>query len=425
MSRRTEIDVRPITEAEFPDWNRALNTGFLRPPAVAEEQLEARRNEFVPGRSLGAFDGDRCVATFRSFDQELTAVGGGLVRADAVSNVTVTATHRRRGLLTRMMAQDLAAAKERGDVVATLIAAEYRIYGRYGFGPATSMTEWAVDVPRAGLDPRWAAPEDGGRIDLVDGADVRRLGPELHERLRRAQPGAVSRTELWWRYRTGVIDWNGSPWTEPCYALYRSADGEVEGMASYRTDDRWGDAKQPLNTATVDWLLAVTPAAERALWHYLCSIDWVQTVKSGWRSPTICSRISCRTRARPASPRRPTGCGCGSWTSRGRWRRGRTRGRDRWSSRSSTGEGSPAGGGGWRRGRTGRPARRPPRAPTSCWTWATWPRCGWATSRRCGWPRSAGCGKNERAPPVWSTPCCVRPGGLGARTCSEVTPFLR
>lgn len=56
-------------------------------------------------------------------------------------------------------------------------------------------------------------------------------------------------------------------------------------MASYRTDDRWGDAKQPLNTATVDWLLAVTPAAERALWHYLCSIDWVQTVKSGWRSP--------------------------------------------------------------------------------------------------------------------------------------------
>lgn len=189
MSRRTEIDVRPITEAEFPDWNRALNTGFLRPPAVAEEQLEARRNEFVPGRSLGAFDGDRCVATFRSFDQELTAVGGGLVRADAVSNVTVTATHRRRGLLTRMMAQDLAAAKERGDVVATLIAAEYRIYGRYGFGPATSMTEWAVDVPRAGLDPRWAAPEDGGRIDLVDGADVRRLGRAA----RAAAPGPAGR----------------------------------------------------------------------------------------------------------------------------------------------------------------------------------------------------------------------------------------
>lgn len=52
-----------------------------------------------------------------------------------------------------MMERDLAAAKERGDVVATLIAAEYRIYGRYGFGPATSATQWEIDVTRAGLDP--------------------------------------------------------------------------------------------------------------------------------------------------------------------------------------------------------------------------------------------------------------------------------
>ncbi|GGQ43297.1 GNAT family N-acetyltransferase [Streptomyces mutabilis] len=285
MTRRTDIDVRTVTEAEFPDWNRALNTGFLQPPAVAAEQLEARRRQFVPGRLLGAFDGDRCVATFRSFDQEITAVGGTLLQADAISNVTVTATHRRRGLLTRMMARDLAAAKDRGDVVATLIAAEYPIYGRYGFGPATTMTEWTVDVPRARLDPRWAAPEDGGRIDLVDGEDVRKLGPELHERLRRAQPGAVSRTDLWWQVRTGAVNLSALPWTEPCYALYRSADGQVEGLASYRADDHWGDAKQPLNTATVDWLLAVTPGAERALWRYLCSIDWVQTVKSGWRAP--------------------------------------------------------------------------------------------------------------------------------------------
>lgn len=52
-----------------------------------------------------------------------------------------------------MMAHDLTAAKDRGDVVATLIAAEYPIYGRYGFGPATWTTEWTVDVPRTGLDP--------------------------------------------------------------------------------------------------------------------------------------------------------------------------------------------------------------------------------------------------------------------------------
>jgi predicted acetyltransferase len=284
MNRSADIDVRPISEAEFADWHRALKTGFLQEPVLTEEQLAARREQWVPGRLLGAFDHGRCVATFRSFAQEITAVGGAPVPADAVSNVTVSPTHRRRGLLGRMMASDLAAAKDRGDVVATLIAAEYPIYGRYGFGPATWTTEWTVDVPRAGLDPRRPAPDDGGRIDLVDGEDVRGLGPELHERLRRAQPGAVSRGELWWRVNTGAVRFHPS-WTEPFYAVYRAADGTVEGMVSYEADDKWGDAKQPLTTATVNWLIGVTPAAERALWRYLCSIDWITTVKSGWRAP--------------------------------------------------------------------------------------------------------------------------------------------
>ncbi|MFC9911663.1 GNAT family N-acetyltransferase [Streptomyces sp. NPDC127197] len=283
MSRRDDLAVRPITESDFEDWHRALNVGFLREPTLTEEQLQARRHQFVPGRLLGAFDGERCVATFRSFAQELTAVGGAAVPADAISNVTVTPTHRRRGLLSRMMTQDLAAAKERGDVVATLIAAEYPIYGRYGFGPATWTTEWTIDVPRTGLDPRWSGPEAGGRIDVVDGEDIRKLGPELHERLRRAQPGAVSRGELWWRYNTGALRYNGS-WTEPFYAVHRSATGEVEGMVSYEADDNW-HGKQPHDTADVNWLIAVTPAAERALWHYLCSIDWITQVKTGWRAP--------------------------------------------------------------------------------------------------------------------------------------------
>ncbi|MFF4550386.1 GNAT family N-acetyltransferase [Streptomyces sp. NPDC001406] len=284
MSRpAADIDVRPVTEADFADWHRALNTGFLREPTLTQEQLEARRHQFVPGRLLGAFDGDRCVATFRSFAQELTAVGGAVVPADAISNVTVSPTHRRRGLLTRMMSRDLAAAKDRGDVVATLIAAEYPIYGRYGFGPATWTTEWTVDVSRAGLDPRWSGPEDGGRIDLVDGEEVRKTGPELHERIRRTQPGAVSRGELWWRVQTGAVRFGGE-WTEPFYAAYRSPSGEVEGLVSYKSDDNWV-GKLPKNTAEVNWLLATTPAAERALWRYLCSIDWITRVKSGWRAP--------------------------------------------------------------------------------------------------------------------------------------------
>ncbi|MFE9678546.1 GNAT family N-acetyltransferase [Streptomyces sp. NPDC006259] len=278
------IDVRRITDAELPAWMRTAKTGFLRPPTVTEADIAARRTAHVGSRTYGAFDAGRCVATFRSFPQELTAVGGTAVAADAISNVAVLPTHRRRGILSRLMAEDLTAAKDRGDVVATLIAAEYRIYGRYGFGPATSAAEWTIDVPRTGLDPNRAGPEDGGRVDLVDTEEVRKIGPELHERLRRGLPGAVSRTDVWWESDTGVLRVFGD-WTEPFYAAYRSVDGEVQGLVSYKSDDNWGDAKQPLNTATVDWLIATTPAAERALWRYLCSIDWVTRVKSGPRSP--------------------------------------------------------------------------------------------------------------------------------------------
>ncbi|MEV6165071.1 GNAT family N-acetyltransferase [Streptomyces sp. NPDC052052] len=280
-------DARMITESEFPDWLRALNTGFLRPPTVTDEEVADRLPHTALARTQGVFDEGRCVATFRSFAQELTVVGGATVPADAISNVTVSPTHRRRGLLSRMMATDLAAAKERGDVVATLIAAEYPIYGRYGFGPAAWTTEWEIDVPRAGLDPRLPVPgaEDGGRIDLVSGEDVRKLGPALHERLRARQHGAVDRNPRWWKLRTGENLPAPGAWTEPFYALYRNAEGEPDGLIVYRADDRWGDAKQPLNRATVADHIAVTPAAERALWHFVCSIDWITTVRTGHRAP--------------------------------------------------------------------------------------------------------------------------------------------
>ncbi|MEV7296677.1 GNAT family N-acetyltransferase [Streptomyces microflavus] len=281
------LDVRTVTASDYPDWLRAVQNGFLTAGSPAEDDVAERLADTDLSRLQGVFDGGRCVATFRSFAQELTVVGGATVPADAVSAVTVAPTHRRRGLLSRMMATDLAAARERGEVVATLIAAEYPIYGRFGFGPATWNTEWEVSVHRAGLDPRRTGqPEGGGRIEMVDGADIRKYGPELHARLAALRPGTVSRRERWWKLQTGAAP---SPahhrWTEPFYVIRRDADGAVDGLMVYGTDDKWGEGNQPLNTATVRDLIALTPAAERALWHFVCSVDWITTVRSGYRAP--------------------------------------------------------------------------------------------------------------------------------------------
>ncbi|MEV7494290.1 GNAT family N-acetyltransferase [Streptomyces anulatus] len=281
------LDVRAITPSETADWMRAVGTGFLTAGTPSEELVADRFADADLSRTQGAFEDGRCVATFRSFAQELTVVGGATVTADAISGVTVTPTHRRRGLLSRMMATDLAAAKERGEPVASLIAAEYPIYGRYGFGPAAWASVWEISVNRAGLDPRRSGqPVGGGRVEMVDGADIRKLGPEVHGALAARQPGVVTRGERWWRQRTGAAPSSAhEKWTEPFYVVHRAADGVVDGLMVYSTDDKWGDAKQPQNTATVRDMIALNPAAERALWHYLCSIDWITAVRSGYRAP--------------------------------------------------------------------------------------------------------------------------------------------
>ncbi|MGW7351677.1 GNAT family N-acetyltransferase [Streptomyces sp. NPDC054784] len=281
------LDIRTLAPDDLPEWLRAVSTGFLRGPEVGDDEVKVRR-EFVDlARTQGAYDGARCVGTFRTTPQRLTVPGGAALPSCAVTNVTVSATHRRRGLLTRMMADALDAAKERGDACATLIAAEYPIYGRYGFGPASWVAEYEVDVARTGLDRRYAGPPTGvGTVELVDGPDVRRIAPELHDRFRAQahRQGAIDRTARWWENSTGRWRYAGDGHVTPFHVLFRDADGVPQGLAAYTTDDAWHD-KLPHNTATVRYLFGTTTDAERALWHYLLSVDWVSTVRSGHRAP--------------------------------------------------------------------------------------------------------------------------------------------
>src|SRR5205807_5236773 len=102
----------------------ALRVGFHQARADAGRDrawLEDWAEEVDWSRIHGAFADGRVVATFRSFATPLT-VPGGQVAADAITNITVSPTHRRQRLLSTMIESDLAAAAERGDPVAILVA---------------------------------------------------------------------------------------------------------------------------------------------------------------------------------------------------------------------------------------------------------------------------------------------------------------
>ena len=73
-----------------------------------------------------------------------------------------------------MIGRDLAASRDRGAVADVLIAAEYPIYGRFGYGPATTRHDVGARRParRPGSRPRARA-----RCTFIDNATYRKEAP--------------------------------------------------------------------------------------------------------------------------------------------------------------------------------------------------------------------------------------------------------
>ncbi len=268
------VEIRSITADEVTAFRRAIRHGFLEAEVVDDEQFA--RDMLDPlERCYVAVDGPEFVATFGSFPTELTLPGGAAVPAGAVTAVTCRATHRRQGILTRIMNRDLAASRERGEVVDVLIAAEYPIYGRFGYGPAARGAEWELDSGMARF-----THTGSGTIHVVDAATFRKEAPGVFERVRLARPGMIGRSQFDWDMRSDLRRWpeKSKPWLG-FRLLCCDADGTVQGYARYTVDDKWVD-KRPRVTVKVSEMAAATPEAEARLWSYLAQMDWVQTVKA-------------------------------------------------------------------------------------------------------------------------------------------------
>jgi predicted acetyltransferase len=278
--RAMAVEIRTVEREELPDWLRALRVGFHQAGPEAEnigEDVEDFADQVDWARIHGAFDDGRAVATFRSYGMRLSVPGGEVV-ADAITNITVSPTHRRRGLLSQLMVADLAAAAERGEPVAILVASEWPIYGRYGFGPAADIVDYEIDA----LSARFARGGEG-ETRFVSPHELVAAAGAVYEAHRRTTPGAIERGERWWRRRVGLaFSPSGPPRTQRC-VLAVGAEGTVAGLLIYHVDEGWEDWR-PRATLHVDELFAVTPEAEARLWRFACEVDLVGTVKAEQRA---------------------------------------------------------------------------------------------------------------------------------------------
>jgi predicted N-acetyltransferase YhbS len=195
---------RPVTDDELGDYLRCVMTAFHSDGRVTDERVTFFRDRWpAPDRTrlLGAFADGGLRGTAASFATDLTVPGGVTVPTAAVTQVTVLPTHRRRGLLTELMKVQLADAIERGEVAAMLVAAEWPIYGRFGYGMAVEAAVTMVDARAA----RFVDPNPAGHTELVDAAGLRAMAPEPFDRHRLTSPGAITRDEPWWDVITGVV----------------------------------------------------------------------------------------------------------------------------------------------------------------------------------------------------------------------------
>src|SRR5690349_17887820 len=122
-----------ITPGSADDWAAVFDLlSFAFHDQVTPEARDVEGSVVEPERTLVARDGDTIVGHAGAYSRELT-VPGAIVPAAHVTLVSVAPTHRRRGLLTRMMhrqLRDIAAAGR--EPLAVLWASETKIYPRFG-----------------------------------------------------------------------------------------------------------------------------------------------------------------------------------------------------------------------------------------------------------------------------------------------------
>jgi predicted acetyltransferase len=180
-------------------------------------------------------------------------------------------------MLTRLNADDVERAVARGDAASILISAEWPIYGRFGFGPATWQARWTLRTRQAELDI-----QPIGTIENIDALAARRLLPELYDRYAAGQPGEISRPDYRWDEALGLIEVSGRPRWRGLIAVHRSESGELDGYVRYHGEEVWEDMVAD-NVLVLDELHGLTNEAELDLWRHLVQMDLTASIRAETR----------------------------------------------------------------------------------------------------------------------------------------------
>jgi predicted acetyltransferase len=268
-----DIQIRPMTPEHGDQFTTVIGTAFGE--SFTEDEVADHDRSFEYDRSIGAFDGDRLVGTGGAYSMDLTLPGLTTIPIGGLTAISVLPTHRRRGILRSMIEYHFEETAARGELVSALGASESVIYGRFGYGLATTYADYEID-PRRGQFLR--PPALRGGLRLLEPEETAKIVPPLYDRYRRAQPGELTRPQVWWDIYARDPEWMRQGASRHYDVVYESESGRVDGWISYRVENRWPDGLAA-NVIKVRMLVGLTTEAEAALWRYLLDLDLAGTIQ--------------------------------------------------------------------------------------------------------------------------------------------------
>lgn len=236
---------------------------------------------FERGRAMEITDASRgpvgtLAAVHSSFEFHMRVPGGATVPTAGLTWVGVHQGHRRRGLLTAMIAEHFERSRARGEAVSTLFAAEAGIYQRFGYGLA------ARDLRmKLGRKPELRdAPGSGDFTVTLETASLEEHGPIVRACQKTLDRPGTNATIPDALLSNMLLDQESDRENgEPRRIVTIRDGGTVVAWATFRRKCDWNKSEANGIVTVAAWGATSAPSSHR-LWSVLTDLDLMVSTRA-------------------------------------------------------------------------------------------------------------------------------------------------
>ena len=268
------IEIRYVGPEQTDEFALPIRTAFGLGYSAERSERSRRLPELTT--RIAAFDGSEPVGGAGAYAFEFSTPGGGSVPTSGLTMVAVVPTHRRQGILRKLIQKQLEDARDRGQPIAALWATEAPIYGRFGYGLAAFAGDVSIERDRSAFV---GSPVPFTARYVSEAEALERI-PRIYQAARGATTCMPSRSTEWWSLRRLLDVESVRGGSGPLQRVIFQIDGRDEGYALYRVRLDHKEPQIPHTVVTVQEAIGATPAGTRAAWRYLCDLDLATTINA-------------------------------------------------------------------------------------------------------------------------------------------------